>query len=200
MKTEQTQQHGEAALLAQIAELQKQLDDCLEKKQKDQQEPDPDRSNVLYHRLRAKAENTLRGIFGEIDELSYSQPWEDFQTFLISADSIDHLRAERHFKLGLFLVTRIREKLAEIGAESGVDETHQLYKELADLLIDDIAFGDCYSHNAILKLLECFQYLKGNASYYGWGMEDTVDFETGLEIIERCQRIAMKASKFKRPY
>jgi hypothetical protein len=30
MKTQETQQHGEAALLAQIAELQKQLDDCME--------------------------------------------------------------------------------------------------------------------------------------------------------------------------
>lgn len=150
--------------------------------------------NVIHGRLLRKANNVVRAIFGEIDGEQFTH-WWDFQCFLLAADTIDHLRTDKDFKWGLQMVAF---------TTSGVQKIHQSeeqraedYQQLADTFISEPARGQSDDHRAMLKLIECFEILKVDGRRWGFHQEDLIDFELDLEIIERCQRMALKAAKIR---
>lgn len=183
MKTESTQQHRKAELLEQITIPE--IDDI-------------DEQNSVYFCMSARAESILRGVFGEADDdhKSYTS-WIKFRNFLLMDDSIDALRVDKDFKWGLYMVIQMIELGNDLREEAGADETHKLFGRAADLWIGEILLHDDSDHRAVLKLIESFQRLKKMASQYAMHSYNLIDLEIDLQTIERCQRIAMQAAKFR---
>jgi hypothetical protein len=118
MKTQQTTQHGgEKALLEQIADLQKQLDDCLEKTPKKTTKPIFLTASIDATLLMACAapfmpKYTKDNKGNNISFVSKHWEWKRLQTILLEWEGLADYWPTDGFRRSIILVNYITDKLA----------------------------------------------------------------------------------------
>lgn len=108
MKTEQTNQRGgEAALVEQIASLQKQLDECLEVKQSDVKTAD---LNNKLEFVTNYLKSTLMGVW-HIPDAADPTPWKTFREQIMSRPSLKPYLQDDDFLYGFLIMNKVIDRL-----------------------------------------------------------------------------------------
>lgn len=183
--------------------VETELHKCLDSDgKKSHHEDDEFHNGILFHRIYAKAQDIIQATFGEIDANPLSEVWLHFRDFLISDDRLDHFRTDQDFKWGMWQVIHTLSILDEIRAEEDEGKFHDLYVSLSEFYTESLSMGETDDHESVLKLVECVNIWKGQqriAPMYDMDDEDFAALAMDLEVILYSQRLAIKASKQRKP-
>jgi hypothetical protein len=185
MKTqESTQQHGEAALLAQIAELQKQLADCLGKKPS---AAAPIKTleieSTLEMACAAPFMPKWKGKKGEQTFTPKYVQWRYLQENLIDSEALSHYWSHKLFKEVLLAVNYITNKMA---MQKPNHQTPEKYAEPAEELGSHFCYCDQDEHEALILLKEIVEFIKESEDIYNPDIDDIL---VSVSLIIACQAI-----------
>lgn len=145
--------------------------------------------------LEIKARNMLLGMLEIDQDLSNSREigrWADFRTSLVEDSAIDHLRADRSFKDGLFLVINLIDALTEIDALLNQDQERfrRLSNFIYDYFLGECAVGEASNHAGVLKLIEILPMIK-----FSMANQEVTCLRLTLETIAIWQEALLKMHK-----
>lgn len=169
---------------------------------KTQEETEQITRENMQHRMAMKAGDFIKATFGALtpDWVS-AEGWLHFRDFLITDEAVDQFRSDKDFKWGIQLVIYVVESLEKIdttaiGNSPSNDRHYQLLK---DYFIGELLLGDDSDYKAVLELMKALRIYENEKvrGRYSRSADEFWDLKTDLETIERCQRIAMEAARYR---
>lgn len=187
---ETTQQSGEKALLEQITELQKQLDDCLEKRPKTRA---PFRTYEIERTLSMACSAPFmpkwKGIKGSQQFTPKYEQWSDLQDTLIESEELSPYWSHKLFKEVLLAVNYITKKMA---MQKPNNQTREKYDEPAEQIGFHFYRPNQTEHEALILLKEIVEKIRESDDIYIQGIDDIL---VSVSLIIQCQAIYLSCQE-----
>lgn len=193
MKTEQTPQHGEKALVQQIAELQKQLDECLDTGLELTRDRDLERR--IYHAIHGLFLPTKVWSEHDKENRNHFVPWWYLRTFLFDCDLFNSHWSNPDFRKGVDMLNDI---VLVVDSDHRPTTTEHMEKyELASRLFGYWEDRSQDRHRATQYLISALHIIRNNQDHPKIknmvSDSDLVDMLVILKAISFFQRVWIEA-------